>query len=60
MSNRIPYQTIVAAKAGDPEAIANILRHYASYIRFWAKGNEWVYQEAQSKLMQAVMKFNIG
>jgi len=59
MSNRIPYHTIVFAKSGDPEAMEKILSHYASYIRLWSKGDYWIYQEAQAKLMYAVMKFNI-
>ena len=59
MSNRIPYQTIVNAKSGDTEAMEKILSHYASYIRHWSKGNEQIRQEAQSKLVYAVMKFNI-
>ena len=60
MSNRIPYQTIVDAKSGDVDAVVKILHHYAPYIRYWAKGNDWVYQEAQSKLLCAVMvNFNL-
>lgn len=59
MSIRIPYQTIVNAKSGDTEAMEKILSHYAPYIQHWAKGSDWVYQEAQSKLVYAVMKFNI-
>ena len=61
MSNRIPYQTIVNAKSGDPEAMEKILSHYASYIRHWSKGDEWIYQEAKAKLMCAVIvQFNIA
>ena len=37
MSNRISYQTILAAKAGDSEAISSILRHYAAYISAHSK-----------------------
>ena len=59
MNNRIPYHTIISAKSGDTEAMANILSRYAPYIRYWSKGDDWIYQEAQAKLMYAVMKFNI-
>ena len=59
MSNRISYQTIVSAKSGDTEAMTKILAHYAPYTHYWAKGDDWIYQEAQAKLMYAVMKFNI-
>ena len=60
MRNKIPYRTIVAAKSGDNEAMVQILAHYAPYIQLWSKGDYWIYQEAQAKLMCAVMKFNIG
>lgn len=36
-SNRIPYLTIVAAKAGDSEAMTAILIHFAPYIRSCSK-----------------------
>lgn len=59
MSNRIPYQTILDAKSGDPEAMEKIVSHYAPYIQYWSKGDERIYQEVQSKLMCAVMKFDV-
>ena len=34
---RIPYETIVAAKSGDSDAIAEIVRHYEPYISHFAK-----------------------
>ena len=55
MSNRIPYRTIVAAKSGDNEAMAKILSHYAPYIRSWSKGDEQIYQQAQSRLLYAIV-----
>ncbi|WP_417083218.1 helix-turn-helix domain-containing protein [Evtepia gabavorous] len=36
-NGRIAYATIVAAKAGDTEAICEILRHYERYICHFAK-----------------------
>lgn len=59
MSNRIPYQTILAAKVGNSEAMSKILRHYAPYIRYWAKGDDWLYQEVQVKLLYAINMFNV-
>ena len=35
--NRIPLQTILVAKSGDSEALAEILKHYASYIASFSK-----------------------
>lgn len=72
MSNLIPLQTILAAKSGDNEALAGILRHYAVYIASFAKrpfyddyGNrhdiidEEIRQQIESKLMlQIVYKFD--
>lgn len=34
---RISYETIVAAKNGDNDAIAEIVRHYEPYISHFAK-----------------------
>ena len=37
MSQLLPYETIVKASEGDPEAVAAVLSHYAGYIRSCAK-----------------------
>lgn len=72
MPKLIPLQTILAAKSGDSEALAEILRHYAPYIASFAKrpfydeyGNQYdiideeIRQQIESKLMlQIVYKFN--
>ena len=34
MSKLLPYETIVKAHEGDPDAIDTILSHYAGYIRY--------------------------
>ena len=39
MSKLLPYETIVKAHAGDPEAVNAVLRHYAGYIRYFSKVN---------------------
>ena len=70
--NRIPLQTILAAKSGDSEALTHILRHYAHYIASYAKrpfydeyGNHYdvideeIRQQLESHLMlQIVYKFD--
>ena len=33
MNQLLPYETIVKASEGDPEAVAAVLSHYAGYIR---------------------------
>lgn len=72
MSNHIGYQTILAAKAGDSEAISSILRHYAAYISAHSKrpffdeyGNRYelvdeeIRQRIEAKLIyQIVNKFD--
>ena len=37
MSKLLPYETIVKAHEGDPEAMNAVLRHYAGYIRYCSK-----------------------
>ena len=37
MSQLLPYETIVKASEGDPEAVAAVLSHYAGYVRSCAK-----------------------
>ena len=70
--NRIPLQTILAAKSGDSEALAEILKHYASYIASFSKrpffdetGNQYdiideeIRQQIESKLiLQILYKFD--
>lgn len=72
MDNKISYQTILAAKAGDPIAMEQVLRHYDSYITMCAQrtmtdeyGNRRVAVDMelkgrlQSKLMlQIIYKFD--
>lgn len=69
---KISYQTILAAKAGDPIAMEQVLRHYDSYITMCAQrtmtdeyGNRRVAVDMelkgrlQSKLMlQIIYKFD--
>ena len=37
MNQLLPYETIVKASEGAPEAVAAVLSHYAGYIRSCAK-----------------------
>ena len=34
MSRLLPYETILKAREGDPEAVNAVLLHYAGYIRY--------------------------
>ena len=68
MRRLIPYQTIVAAKNGDGEAMASILRHYANYIAYYSRRkyidtlgnqhfdvNEDVKQQVEAKLVYSIV-----
>ena len=37
MSKLLPYEIIVKAHEGDPDAIDTVLSHYAGYIRYFSK-----------------------
>ena len=37
MSKLLPYETIVKAHEGDPDAVNAVLSHYAGYIRYFSK-----------------------
>ena len=72
MIERIPYETIVAAKSGDSCAMHAVLQHYAAYIAAHSKrtlhdeyGNcyefidEDIRQRIEAKLMiQIIYKFD--
>ena len=72
MPKPIPYQTILAAKAGDSEAMAAILQHYSRYIIYYSRrtffdryGNRYelvdedIKQRIEAKLIyQIIYKFD--
>lgn len=74
MDNLISYDTILAAKSGDGEAMSLILKHYAPYIAAYSKqsyydetGNritiidDYIRQSIEAQLMvQIVFKFDPG
>ena len=53
MSRLLPYETILKAREGDPEAVNAVLLHYAGYIRYFSKVNGQVNAE---KFMGIVRK----
>ena len=61
MSKLLPYETIVKAHEGDPDAIDTILSHYAGYIRYCSKVhgkiNTEVEEYVKQKLITALFKF---
>ena len=61
MSKLLPYETIVKAHEGDPDAIDTILSHYAGYIRYFSKingqGNAEVEDYVKQRLIASQFKF---
>ena len=61
MSKLLPYETIVKAHEGDPDAIDTVLSHYVGYIRYCYKVHVKVCSEVEEhikqKLIAALFKF---
>ena len=61
MSKLLPYETIVKAHEGDPDAIDTVLSHYAGYIRYFSKVHGQVNTEVddyvKQRLIAALFKF---
>ncbi len=69
MSRLIPYDTILAAKNGDSDAMQQVLRHYGPYIASFSKrtfkdeyGNRYdfvdedIRQRIEAKLMKSIIE----
>ncbi len=54
MSRLLPYETILKAREGDPEAVNAVLLHYAGYIRYFSKVNGQVNAEVAEKEVRDV------
>ena len=63
MSKLLPYETIVKAHEGDPDAIDTVLSHYAGYIRYYSHiyGHYNVDMEdyIKTKLIESLSKFRL-
>lgn len=61
VSRLLPYETIVKAHEGDPDAVNAVLSHYAGYIRYFSKVNGQVNAEVEEyveqQLIAALFKF---
>ena len=57
--NLLPYETIVRATNGEPEAVDEVLRHYSKRIRIAAIENGHINREdnIKSRLVAALFKF---
>ena len=63
MSRLLPYETILKAREGDPEAVNAVLHHYAGYIRYFSKVDGQVNAEVvdyvQQRLLDCQFKFRL-
>ena len=61
MSKLLPYEAIVKAHEGDPDAINTVRSNYAGYIRYFSKMNGQVNAEVEEyvkqQLIAALFKF---
>lgn len=55
MSRLLPYETIVKAHEGDPEAVDAVLSHYAGYIRYFSKMNGQVNAEVEDYVKERLI-----
>ena len=57
----VPYETIVRATSGEPEAVEEVLRHYSKRIRIAAIENGHINRDTEdnikSRLVAALFKF---
>lgn len=53
--NLIPYETIVRATSGDPEAVEEVLRHYSRRIRLAALENGYVNTDTEDSIKQRLI-----
>ena len=62
MSRLLPYETIVKASEGDPDAVAAVLSHYAGYIRACSKMDGQISTDMQEhivqRLIESLLKFH--
>ena len=62
-SRLLPYETIVQATSGEPEAVNLVLQHYRGYIRYATRISGQADQDAEDyiteTLLKAIFKFRM-
>ena len=53
--NLVPYETIVRATSGEPEAVNEVLRHYGKRIRLAALENGHINQDTEDSIKQRLI-----
>lgn len=54
-TNLVPYETIVRATSGDPEAVDEVLRHYGKQIRLAALENGYINTDTEHSIKQRLI-----
>ena len=53
--NLVPYETIVRATSGEPEAVDKVLQHYSRQIRLAALENGHVNKDTEDSIRQRLI-----
>ena len=60
--NLLPYETIVKATAGEPEAVNTVIQTYTGYIKylsyFQGSINDDIQDRLKAQLMKAILQFH--
>ncbi|WP_322200814.1 helix-turn-helix domain-containing protein [Acutalibacter intestini] len=51
----IPYETIIRATSGEPEAVDEVLRHYSKRIRFAALENGYINKDTEDSIKRRLI-----
>ena len=51
----VPYETIIRATSGDPEAVEEVLQHYSKRIRFAALENGHVNKDTEDNIKRRLI-----
>ena len=54
-TNLVPYETIVRATSGEPEAVDEVLRHYGKRIRLASLENGQVNKDTEDSIRQRLI-----
>ena len=54
-TNLVPYETIVRATNGEPEAVDEVLRHYSKRIRLAALENGHINTDTEDSIKQRLI-----
>ena len=55
-SRLLPYETIVQATSGEPEAVNLVLQHYKGYIRYAARISGQADRDAEDYITETLLK----